>query len=339
MTEMIRDYTYLSGALLGAHVLDFELIPEFGIETLDLVNLPSGHSESQQAGIDGGFADWGAFEAGAIQASYTNEPVAFVEAGGDTFSGAGLLSGGALTVDGGYYSAGALQLAGSANIIVLAGSANIIVGTTIVDAGSLTLGDGISTLGSGSMIKNPDSIFKFYPSITPIFEVHDSESDGFFEITPTIYSGPVSRIYFEMVGGFGNEVISASTYSDFINGNAGDDAIDAKAGDDVIDGGSGSNFLTGGAGWDVFFLDGRGGHVTWSTVTDFTAGEEINLWGWQPGVSKMSWTDMAGAEGYQGLTMHADLDGNGSIDASLTLAGINTRPAVTELDGLLWLFG
>jgi Ca2+-binding RTX toxin-like protein len=55
----------------------------------------------------------------------------------------------------------------------------------------------------------------------------------------------------------------------------------------VLDGGIGSNFLTGGLGADVFFLDGRGGIITWSTITDFMSGDSVNLWGWKEGVSKI----------------------------------------------------
>ncbi|WP_137107857.1 calcium-binding protein [Azospirillum argentinense] len=54
-----------------------------------------------------------------------------------------------------------------------------------------------------------------------------------------------------------------------------------SGGDDVLDGAADSNFLTGGAGKDTFFLDGRGGAVTWSTVTDLEASEHVDLWGWQ----------------------------------------------------------
>ena len=101
----------------------------------------------------------------------------------------------------------------------------------------------------------------------------------------------------------------------------GNDAIDGGAGNDVIDGGTGSNFLTGGTGTDTFFVDGRGGDTTWSTITDREAGEQLSLWGFIAGTSTLTWQDMAGAEGYQGITLHADLDGNGTIDTSITWAG------------------
>jgi serralysin len=61
----------------------------------------------------------------------------------------------------------------------------------------------------------------------------------------------------------------------------GDDVTDGGAGLDVLDGGFGWNFLTGGTGADAFFLDGRAGVMTWSTITDFSSEDNVNIWGWQ----------------------------------------------------------
>ena len=46
----------------------------------------------------------------------------------------------------------------------------------------------------------------------------------------------------------------------------------------------------------------------------------------------------AGASGFQGVTLHADLDGNGSIDASVTWSNMTRGqlPIPTEHAGLLW---
>jgi hypothetical protein len=109
-------------------------------------------------------------------------------------------------------------------------------------------------------------------------------------------------------------------------------------GDDVLDGGTGSNFLSGGSGWDTFFIDGRGGGPTWGTITDWEAGEHLSIWGWRPGTSLTLWQDQAGASGWQGATLHMDLDGNGSWDASVTWSGVARAalPQAHEYDGLLW---
>src|SRR4051812_46605112 len=153
------------------------------------------------------------------------------------------------------------------------------------------------------------------------------------------YSGPVTYLQFQLLGSDSGEVAIGTAGNDFINLLGGDDAANGGDGNDVLDGGAGSNFLTGGAGSDVFFLDGRGGQTTWSTIADWQAGEQLSLFGWRPGVSHLSWEDRAGAAGFEGATLHADLDGNGSIDASVTWTGIarSALPTALELDGLLWI--
>lgn len=102
---------------------------------------------------------------------------------------------------------------------------------------------------------------------------------------------------------------------------AGNDAVDAGDGDDVIDGGTGSNFLTGRVGKDTYFVDGRGGGVTWSTVTDLDAGEWTTAWGWKEETSKITWAEMTGTDNYKGATAHIVLDASGSIDMSVTFTG------------------
>ena len=106
-----------------------------------------------------------------------------------------------------------------------------------------------------------------------------------------------------------------------------DDAINTGAGNDIIDGGLGSNFLTGGSGNDTFFSDGReagNGAITWSTVTDFTTGtNSVNIWGYIDGTSTYQWYADQGTTGWTGATLHADLDGNGVIDTSMTFTGMN----------------
>ncbi len=157
-------------------------------------------------------------------------------------------------------------------------------------------------------------------------------------VMPSIYSGPVAWLDVSLLGSVAGDLILGTDRNDFFNLLGGDDAVDAGAGADVIDGGTGSNFLTGGAGRDDFFLDGRGGTSTWSTITDWEAGERLSLFGWQLGMSRAIWVDRDGAAGFQGVTLHADLDGNGLIDTSVTWTGRarDDLPTALELDGLLW---
>jgi Ca2+-binding RTX toxin-like protein len=162
-----------------------------------------------------------------------------------------------------------------------------------------------------------------------------------FMLTGAAYSGPVSYLQRQLIGTGDTEVLGGTTANDFFNLLGGDDAANAAGGEDVLDGGTGSSFLTGGAGNDVFFLDGRGGTVTWSTITDWAPGEQLSVWGWQPGISRASWLDRAGAGGFEGVTMHGDLNGDGTIDTSVTWSGLSQSvlPTPLQQSGLLWFIG
>ncbi|TWA77825.1 parallel beta helix pectate lyase-like protein [Azospirillum brasilense] len=136
------------------------------------------------------------------------------------------------------------------------------------------------------------------------------------------YEGPVTTLQWSFLGTAEDEVVGGSDGNDFLNLLGGDDAAAGGAGDDVLDGGSGSNWLIGGPGHDTFFVDGRGGEVTWSTIVDLERGEWATLWGFVPGQSRLTWEEMGGAEGYKGATVRCDIDGNGTIDASMTFTGM-----------------
>jgi hypothetical protein len=57
-------------------------------------------------------------------------------------------------------------------------------------------------------------------------------------------------------------------------------------------------------------------------------------------VSQVIWLDDDGAPGYQGVTMHADLDGNSLIDTSVTWTGLTRADLPVPLEfaaqSLLW---
>jgi Ca2+-binding RTX toxin-like protein len=172
----------------------------------------------------------------------------------------------------------------------------------------------------------------------PRFAVTDTASGTAGEVVAVTYAGPVARLDLQFLGTDSGEAIGGTAFSDFINGMGGDDAIAAGLGDDVLDGGTGSNFLTGGHGVDTFFLDGRGGMPTWSTITDWEPGEQLSLWGWLPGVSAAHWVDEDGVAGFRGVTLHADLNGDGTVETSVTWSGRSQAdlPAPNAFDGLLW---
>lgn len=151
------------------------------------------------------------------------------------------------------------------------------------------------------------------------------------------YTGPAAGLQQQYAySGSDNVNMSGGVPGLFLKGGSGNDALAASSGHNVLDGGSGSNFLVGGTGSgsdDTFFMDGRGTGTVWSTITNFHGGDTTTLWGFVPGVTKLSWADGQGAPGYTGATLHADMLGNGSSEASLTFAGLTVAQAQAMVAG------
>ena len=159
------------------------------------------------------------------------------------------------------------------------------------------------------------------PAARPSIQLDRIENGVAGEATAYAYDGPIASLTWSFLGNDRNEIVNGSAAGDFLNLLGGDDAANGGAGDDVLDGGAGSNFLTGGAGTDTFFVDARNGQTTWSTITDLETGEWATLWGYRPGISRLTWEEMGGTAGYKGATVHVDIDGNGSVEASMTFTG------------------
>jgi aryl-phospho-beta-D-glucosidase BglC (GH1 family) len=150
------------------------------------------------------------------------------------------------------------------------------------------------------------------------------------------YSGPVNYLQYQYIWGSAHDVaLRADVPNAFLKGGAGDDALAVSGGSNVLDGAAGSNFLTGGTGGDggidTFFLDGRGGAVTWSTVVNFHPGDQATIIGFQPGVSTLPITASDGVTGYRGVTIHSELKGAGTgVNASITFAGISAETTASH---------
>ncbi|RFC64047.1 hypothetical protein DYI37_06680 [Fulvimarina endophytica] len=181
------------------------------------------------------------------------------------------------------------------------------------------------------------------PDTTPKFKV---VVDGTERVVPaSAYTGPVAGIDWQHLGsGAAREEIFGTGQADFINGLAGDDVIFGGKGNDILDAGVGSGFLGGEEGIDTFFVDARGGQVAWSTITDFIPGsEQVTIWGFRPGISRIFWENRAGAAGYEGATVFIDIDGSSQsdrsgVDVAVTFTGhsVGSLGPSFELDGLLW---
>jgi serralysin len=216
------------------------------------------------------------------------------------------------------------------------------VGSSVVVNGA----DGADILESIEMLKfgSADAVavssLSLGPTTVPIITVTRDGTTGYEVATP--FSGtPIAgvRIDYQFLGGSSGEVAVGTDSNDFFNLLAGDDAAAGGAGADILDGGIGSNFLSGNAGTDTFFLDGRGGTVTWSTITDWSAGEQLSVWGWKANSKVIVWRQ-DGAAGFQGITMHADLNNDGTIDTSVTWTGKTQAelptPGQFAAQDLLW---
>ncbi|HYZ62752.1 MAG TPA: hypothetical protein VE650_09885, partial [Acetobacteraceae bacterium] len=122
----------------------------------------------------------------------------------------------------------------------------------------------------------------------------------------------------------------------FLKGGPGADALLAAGGSNVLDGGAGSNFLIGGSGADggrdTFYLDARGGAVTWSTIVNFHQGDMATIFGFDPAVSTRPITASDGVAGYTGVTIHSETAGAGTgVNASMTFAGLDPATAQQHL--------
>lgn len=152
----------------------------------------------------------------------------------------------------------------------------------------------------------------------------------------TAYTGPVSYLQYQYLwSGTDGVAISANTGNVFLHGGAGDDALVAQSGSNVLDGGGGSNFLIGASGTDggtdTFFVDERGGSVTWSTLVNFHQGDALTIFGFTAGVSTLPLIDNDGVAGYSGATIHSEIGGAGSgVNGSVTFAGYSLADLQTK---------
>ncbi|MEN3794243.1 M10 family metallopeptidase [Fulvimarina sp. MAC3] len=181
------------------------------------------------------------------------------------------------------------------------------------------------------------------PDTTPTFRVNTGGAGE--SVRATAYSGPISGINWQYLGsGAAKEEIIGTGQADFINGLAGDDVIFGGEGNDILDAGIGSGFLSGQGGTDTFFVDARDGQVAWSTIVDFIPGaEQVTIWGFKPGTSRVFWENNYGAAGYEGATIFIDIDGSSQTDRSgvdiavtFTGHGVGSLGSSYEMDGLLW---
>ena len=154
------------------------------------------------------------------------------------------------------------------------------------------------------------------------------------------YNGPVAGLQNQFITVTADNVnVTATKPNNFIHTGSGNDAIDLSlfggtgSGTNVVDGGSGSNFIkvsASGNSVDTVFIDNRAAATdTWSTVSNFHAGDAVTIYGVTPSAVTLDCVDNQGAARFTGLTLHVIEQGRPV--ASLTLVGI-TSGGYTKAD-------
>ncbi len=174
---------------------------------------------------------------------------------------------------------------------------------------------------------------------TPAFGYTDTATNASGTVTPDLYSGPVNYLQYQYIWNSTDGVAMTANRSNvFLKGNSGADALAVTGGNNVVDGGAGSNFLVGGngadGGTDTFFVDGRGGDVTWSSIVNFHHGDAVTIFGFTGGVSTLPLVASDGASGFTGATIHSELSGAGSgVNGSVTFVGVSYNDALDARQG------
>ena len=198
-------------------------------------------------------------------------------------------------------------------------------GSTVVAEGYNATPEALTT--TGAVDTGPQ------PGLVHYTDVATSQS---IEEQAQAYSGPVAGLQSQLLySGTDAAALRSDTPNTFLHGGPGDDALQATGGSNVLDGGAGSNFLVGATGadggTDTFFVDGRGGATTWSSIVNFHQGDTMTLWGFVAGTSTLPAYVSDGAAGYQGATIHTELQGPGAgMDESVTFAGISPSQAAAQ---------
>jgi S-layer protein len=116
--------------------------------------------------------------------------------------------------------------------------------------------------------------------------------------------------------------IKGGAGADILTGSVANDTIVGGAGADQIAGGTGLDVLTGGAGNDIFTISANANSSIFTTITDFTKGDTINLAGFTQGtvvdVAAGSLVNAGLAAGTFAQFLNAAAAGNGGTNALVT---------------------
>ncbi len=190
----------------------------------------------------------------------------------------------------------------------------------------LSLNDGIATVSDThttvtlAATAHPSDLAQF--PISPL-TVLTSTPTGSSTLTQVqTYFGPLDNVQSQFLyDGAGPLAIVAQQTSMLISSKASATAVQLLGGANVVNMEQGSSFLVGGLGNDTIILHADQPQVTWNTIANFHSGDSITIYGYHNGLSTSQWVANAGAAGWTGATLHMDLNGDKTIDSSLTFAG------------------
>lgn len=190
----------------------------------------------------------------------------------------------------------------------------------------LTLDDGaggVATAAASLTIAaaaHPSSYVSFPISTQTVLTSTATGSSTFSEVQT--YAGAVGNVNTQFLyDGDTTLAIVAQQSGMLISSQAQATAVQLQGGVNVLDMQSGSSFMVSGIGADTFLLHADQALETWNTISSFHSGDTVIVYGFTAGTSARWWDPTAGAVGYTGATLRFDVDGNGSVDSSLTFAG------------------
>ncbi len=230
-----------------------------------------------------------------------------------------------------------IDLAGVVNAVLTdgPGGATVSTGTGSITLGAAPAGMSFKLYGDGH--GGTDVLLDALPPPDSFLTTNVSLGTS-TAVAGEVYTGPVNYLQHQFIWPSADKAAILATVSNvFLKGGTGDDALQVSGGNNVLDGGSGSNFLTGASGLDgghdTFFVDSRSGVETWSTLVNFHQGDSATVFGFHAGLSTMPLTALAGAAGYQGVTLNSEINGPGTgVQSSITFAGIDQGSAAAHFD-------
>ncbi|MCB8875873.1 matrixin family metalloprotease [Acidisoma silvae] len=169
-----------------------------------------------------------------------------------------------------------------------------------------------------------------------------SDNGSTTAVTADSYTGPLGFLphgdFFSYNGSDNvNIVASSNATNPLIASGSGIDLLQGTAtGTSVLDAGTGANIdIDGGNGATTFVQNGYVSGATWDFLQNFHGADEDILFGYIPGLSKLTFTDSAGMGSDYGVTATL-LPGNGNSE-EVTFVGVtmaDLHGAATTVDGV-----